>query len=213
VIASILLAFRMGKAALIGAVGIYIILANIFVVKQIELFGFAATGGNALYGALFLATDLINEHWGKKEAQKAVWFGWGAAIVFLISSQIFLAFAPSGEDFADPAMRDLFGLVPRIVLGSLVAYLISQSHDIIAYNAWKKRTKGRHLWLRNCASTAVSQLIDSLLFAVIAFWGVFPTAVVIEIIVTTYILKLIVAAIDTPFLYLSMKFKPSELKS
>jgi len=207
VVSGVLVAFRFGRIGLFGIIGIYIILANIFVLKQISLFGLAATGGNALYGAIFLATDLLNEHYGRKEAQRAVWFGWISALIFLVASQFFLMFAPSVDDFVDPAMKTMFSLTPRIVIGSLVAYLISQTHDVYAFSAWKKRTNGRYLWLRNNASTVVSQLIDSVIFSFIAFWGVFPTSVVLEIALTTYLLKIIVAAIDTPFIYLSYRIK------
>ena len=76
-VSGVLVAFSIGgRAALYGVIGIYIVLANIFVAKQITLFGMAATGGNSLYGALFLATDLLSEYWGKREARRAVWFGW-----------------------------------------------------------------------------------------------------------------------------------------
>jgi len=214
VIACVLGAFRLfGRAGLYGIIGIYIILANIFVVKQITLFGIAATGGNSLYGALFLATDLISEYWGKKEAQKAVWFGWFAAFGFLVATRVFILFAPSGADFADGPMRSLFALTPRIVAASLIAYLISQSHDVFAYHMWMQRTHHRHLWLRNNASTWVSQLIDSAVFSSVAFLGVFPFNIVVQIFVTTYLLKVIVAALDTPFIYLSRAWQPVELQS
>lgn len=211
-ITGILAAFRLGgKLALFGMVGVYIVLANIFVTKQITLFGYAATGGNALYGALFLATDLINEHYGRKEAQKAVWFGWASAFLFMVTSQAFLIFTPSANDFVHDAMKTIFALAPRIVIASLIAYIISQTHDVVAYNMWRKKTAGKHLWLRNNASTAVSQLIDSLLFALVAFWGLFDAKVLFEIVATTYFLKLLVAAMDTPFMYLSYRFRPKEL--
>ncbi|MFH0882844.1 MAG: queuosine precursor transporter [bacterium] len=214
VIAGVLGAFRFfGRAGVYGVLAIYIILANIFVVKQITLFGIAATGGNSLYGALFLATDLISEYWGKKEAQKAVWFGWFAAFTFLVATQVFILFIPSGDDFADEPMRRLFALTPRIVAASLIAYLISQTHDVFAYHMWMRRTQGRHLWLRNNASTWVSQLIDSAVFSSIAFLGVFPLNTVIQIFASTYLLKVIVAALDTPFIYLSKRWLPAELLS
>ncbi|MCB2201099.1 queuosine precursor transporter [bacterium] len=212
-VSGVLAAFSMGgKAALYGVIGVYIVLANVFVAKQITLFGLAATGGNALYGALFLATDLISEYWGKREARKAVWFGWACAFAFLIATQVFLLFKPSGDDFVDPAMRTLFDLTPRIVIGSLIAYIVSQSHDVFAFHFWKQRTNGKHLWLRNNASTVISQLIDSLLFSLIAFFGVFPLGVVIQIAISTYLLKVLVAVLDTPFMYLSRRIRPSELQ-
>jgi len=206
----VLFAFRMGKTWLLAMVPVYVVLANIFVTKQIILFGLAATGGNVVYGCTFLITDLLSEHYSKKDARRAVFLGFFASIVFLIMSQLIIAFAPSAEDFVDGSMKTLFGLVPRIVAASMAAYLISQLHDIWAFHFWRNKTKGKHLWLRNNFSTWISQLIDSCVFVLGAFWGVFPGDVLIQIIITTYLLKIIVAATDTPFIYLSYLLKPKE---
>ena len=96
------------------------------------------------------------------------------------------------------------GMVPRIVLGSLVAYLISQLHDVWAFHFWKGKTKGKHLWIRNNASTIVSQLIDSVVFVTIAFIGVVPGSVLLMMIVVQYVSKVIIAIVDTPFIYLGV---------
>ncbi len=89
----------------------------------------------------------------------------------------------------------------------MVAYIASQLHDVWAFDLWRRKTRGRHLWLRNNLSTMVSQLLDSFLFSFIAFAGVegFPTGYIAKIAVTTYLLKLVVAAVDTPFIYLAVR--------
>jgi queuosine precursor transporter len=78
-------------------------------------------------------------------------------------------------------------------------------HDVWAFHFWKEKTNGKMLWLRNNASTLVSQLIDSTIFCLIAFYGVFPTAVLVEILITTVIFKAIVSVLDTPFIYLARR--------
>ena len=102
----------------------------------------------------------------------------------------------------------IFGFMPRVVLASMAAYLVSQWHDVWAFNFWKKKTGGRFLWLRNNLSTLVSQLLDSVIFCVIAFVGVFESGVWVQILVTTYVFKVIVAVLDTPFIYLARKVVP-----
>jgi hypothetical protein len=98
----------------------------------------------------------------------------------------------------------IFGLMPRIAFGSLVAYVVSNLHDIWAFDYWKRKHPGnRTLWLRNNLSTIVSQLIDTLVFTFIAFWGVYPTEVLTGIVISTYLLKWVVAVLDTPFMYLA----------
>jgi len=99
--------------------------------------------------------------------------------------------------------------MPRIAVGSMVAYLVSQHHDIWAFLYWKKKTKGRFLWLRNNASTMVSQAIDSVIFCSIALWGLYDTNVWLQLLLSTYVMKLFVAVVDTPFLYLAKRVRPS----
>ena len=200
----VLLAFRLGRVWLIGLICADVILMNIFVVKGIYLFGLAATGGNVLYASIFLATDLLCEHYGQKEAMRAVRIGFFVSIFFLVMSQFILKFIPADYDFANQAMKTLFTLTPRIVLGSMIAYLVSQHLDVWLFSKIKQKTQGKMLWLRNNGSTFISQLIDSIIFTVIAFAGVYP---LLQLILFTYIIKIIVAVLDTPFIYLSKKIK------
>lgn len=207
----VLIAFRLGKSWLIGLVSAQAVLMNIFVIKGMYLFGLAATGGNVLYASIFLATDLLGEHYGKKAANQAVRVGFFVSIFFLVASQFILKFIPADYDIAQGAMQTLFTLVPRIVIASMVAYLISQHLDVWSFDKIKKLTNGKYLWLRNNGSTMTSQLVDSIIFTLIAFWGVYPNLV--QLILFTYIIKIVVAAIDTPFIYLSKVLKPKELNA
>jgi len=207
-LSTVLFAYRFfGRTGLYCMIVINIIVANLQVVKTVELFGLVATLGNILYGSVFLATDILNENYGKTTARKGVWFGFIAFILMVVFMQIGLWFIPHESDFAHPFMQGLFGIMPRILVGSLIAYLISQHHDVWAFNFWKKKTKGKYLWLRNNLSTIVSQLIDSIVFCVIAFLGVWEMNIWWQILLTTYIFKLIVAVADTPFLYIARLFK------
>ena len=217
-----LVAFSMGRNWLYGYIAVCIVLANIFVTKQITLFGIPATGGNVLYGSIFLATDLLSEHFGKREARQAILLGFGAALFYLIMSQFILKFSPSPDDWgAAEGMATIFDFAPAIVIASLMAYLISQFHDIWAFHWIREKTGGRYLWLRNNGSTWVSQLIDSVVFSILAFLVLpilFPNAealpfdIVVGIIISTYFLKILVAAIDTPFIYLSHNLPIIKLK-
>jgi len=196
-----------------GRLGLYIwipvatVTANIQVTKTIELFGLEATLGNIVYATSFLATDILNENYGRKSASRAVGIGFFALIVFTVFMNIALLFEPAPSDMVQDSMRNIFSLLPRIAVASLAAYALSQMHDVWAYDRWKQKMPGvKFIWLRNNASTMISQLIDSVIFTLIAFWGVFPGQVLVEITLTTYILKWIVAAADTPFIYLAKKW-------
>jgi len=195
-----------GKSGLYILIVASVITANIQVLKTIELFGMVATLGNVLYASIFFATDILGEVYGKKAARRGVWLGFIGMVLMTLWMQLGLRFIPDASDFAQGALGTIFGLMPRIAAGSLVAYLLSQHYDVFAFSFWKRKTKGRHLWLRNCASTMVSQAIDTVVFCLVALWGLFDTATWLQILATTYILKFIVALVDTPFIYLAKRF-------
>jgi len=182
-----------------------IIICNIQVLKTVQLFGLTATLGNILYGSIFFSTDVISEIYGKKDARTAVFIGFASLLLMTLYMQFSLLFTPAAEDFADQHLQALFGFMPRIALGSLIAYLVSQLHDVWAFHYWKDKTSGKHLWLRNNMSTLVSQALDSLIFCLIAFVGLYSTEVWLEILLTTYLFKLIVAIFDTPFIYIAKR--------
>lgn len=201
---STLMAFRFwGKMGLFAWVAIATIIANIEVVKCVDMFGMAVTLGNVMYGSLFLCTDIVSELYGGKEARKLVFVGFFSLVVFTAVTQLGLLYVPNSADWASGMMKELFGLVPRICLASALAYIVSNTIDTYLYDWISKHTERK--WLRNNGSTMVSQSIDSILFSVIAFAGVFDAHTIIELILTTYAIKVIFAVIDTPFLYLACK--------
>jgi len=184
-----------------------VILANIQVMKTVQIFGLVTAMGNVIYSSLFLVTDIINENHSKKDAQKAVWIGFFVLITTTIIMQICIQFIPDESDFLSEHITAIFSVLPRIAFASLTAYLISQSHDVWFFAKLKKRHKKRYLWLRNNLSTVISQLLDNTIFTLIAFVGVFSWNVIGQIFLTSFILKVIVAACDTPFVYLARKIK------
>lgn len=202
---TIILLYRtLGKVGLYVWIPISVILANIQVLKTVELFGLTATLGNIVYASSFLVTDILSENYGKEEAKRAVWIGFFAIIVMTVMMNLALYFSPADSDFAQSHLEAIFSMMPRIAFASLTAYLLSQIHDIWAYDFWKRRfPSNRYIWLRNNASTMISQLIDSIVFVCVAFWGEFEMNILIEILLTTYFMKWIVAIADTPFIYMA----------
>ncbi|MGQ8337155.1 queuosine precursor transporter [Sunxiuqinia sp. A32] len=203
----IIAAYRLfGKLGLIMWIPISVIVANIQVIQTIELFGLVATLGNIVYASSFLVTDILSENYGKHEAKKAVWIGFFSLIAMTLVMNLALYFRPlAGDEFATTthdSLSTIFKLMPRIAIASLSAYIVSQRHDVWAYHFWRKRFPSeKQIWLRNNLSTMVSQLLDSIIFTLIAFWSVFENNVLWEVFITTYLLKWVVAAADTPFIY------------
>ncbi len=198
-----------GRTGLFAWLAFSTVLANIQVTQTIELFGLTATLGNILYGSIFLITDALNEKYGLQEAKRAVFIGFFTLAGMALIMQGALQFMPLGgtEDTVHRALDTIFSMVPRIVLGSVSAYLISQLIDVHIFQRIKSRLPSdRLLYIRNLGSTALSQLLDSAIFVPIAFLGVHEN--VFEIFLTTYAIKLIVALLDTPFIYIIKGIHP-----
>jgi queuosine precursor transporter len=202
-----------GRTGLFVWVGFATVLANIQVVKLIEIFGLTATLGNAVYGSIFLVTDILNEKYGQKEAKKAVWLGFASLIMMMVIMQVVLLFEPAPDDFAQQSLGTIFGLIPRIALGSMIAYIISQYTDVIIFSFLRKLfPSDAGFWIRNNGSTMLSQLLDTLIFTSIAFIGVYPTDVWISIFISTYVLKFLVSIVGTPFGYMAKRITPVDEK-
>ncbi len=200
-----------------GRLGIFVwivlatILANIQVTKLIFLFGLEANLGNIMYGTIFLGTDVLNEIYGRKQAKKAVFIGFAVMIITVIIMTIAINFNPHPEDWAQDSLVTIFGFMPRILLASLSAFIASQFIDVYVFDKIKtKLPENKFLWIRNNVSTIISQAIDTSIFVPIAFYGVVSNEILLGLMLSTYAIKVIVALLDTPFIYLAKKIKPNE---
>ena len=191
------------------------LLGNIAVCKCVDIFGVATTAGNVLYASTFLVTDILSEKYGRKSATRAVAYSFSVMVLWLIGSQLILHFTPNANDYIQGSLEVVFGLVPRVTIASLVGYICSQNLDVFLYEKiWSKtgHTKSK-LWLRNNGSTLTSQAVDTVIFMTLAFWGVYPKSVFISMVISTYVFKAIVAAADTPFMYLARRITPRNEKA
>lgn len=166
--------------------------------------------GVLAYAVTFFASDCYAELYGRRSAQFMVNVGFGMNFVLLALLWLAIA-APGSNDGVDPAIFEgVLGLSTNIVIGSLIAYIVSQNWDVYSFHLIRDFTEGRHLWLRNLASTGTSQLIDTTIFVAFAFFAVpsllgigqaLPVAVLLQLIIGQYIVKLLIALLDTPFVY------------
>ena len=189
-----------GKHGLIAWVAMGTIIANIQVIKTVHIFGISATLGNVMFASIYLATDILNDIYGRKVAKRAVWLGFSSTLVMIIVMQMSLHFIPAPEDTAQGALKTIFDLVPRIALGSIVAYIIGQHVDVFIFSMIKKIfSSDKTFIIRAYGSTILSSIIDTALFVIIAFAGTLPNMAVFEIFITTYLLKLISTIFNVPF--------------
>ena len=152
----------------------------------------------------FLLTDFLGEVHSKAFALRAVYMGIIAELVFIfaIGLSIYVPAAPFWEN--QEAFVRVLGTAPRIMVASITAFVAAQLLDVTVFDLLKKKMSGRLLVIRNNVSTILGQTTDSIVFYTIAFWGVVPN--LLELIIVTCLVKYIIAAADTPFLYLARYF-------
>lgn len=179
-----------------------ILTSNITAIKIADLGFTYATVAILFYPISFIIADTIAEVWGKPVARRVIWIGLftNAFVSVLFTLAVIMPPAPFFNE--QDAYALILGGVPRIVLASMSAYTISQHLDVNIFIHLRQKTKGRHLWLRNNAAILASQLIDTTLFTLIAFYGVYPFYALGEIIITEYSIKAALALFGTPLTYM-----------
>lgn len=206
--AVVIVAKVFGKNGLIGWIGIASMLANIITAKTSNILGIDAAQGSVLFASTFLATDILCEKYGKKEARTGVLFGLLSSVTLIVASQIALLYTPVEYDYADAPMKILFGLNLRITGASILMYAIANFADIAVFDKIKKLTKGKKLWVRNNVATIVCNCIENFGFIFIAFLGVYTKEQCFEIAIATSIIEIVAAVMDTPFAYIGRRVEP-----
>lgn len=200
-----LLLYRLfGKAGLQVAIATSILLANLQGPKLTVIFGFETSLGVIFYSSIFFATDVLSENYGKREASKAVWMGFAVSVIVVLMLSLALLYQPSDRPFAvsvHESFATIVNFTPRFVIGSLLAYIISQRFDVWAFHRIKAMTGERWLWLRNNGSTMSSQIVDTVIYSLVAWWGVVDLRTALALGAVKYGFKVVIAAIDTVFIY------------
>lgn len=189
-----------------------IVAANLLGNKITTILGVSVSVGIFSYPLTFLITDIIAEVHGKKRAFHFLIGGLASIILVLILVIISLKLKPNPRFIYEQEYQTIFKLSTRMLIASLMAFATSQSHDIWAFHFWKKKTKGKFLWLRNNVSTIVSQFIDTSIFMFIAFYQISPKFTIVfifSLIIPYWIFKIVFALLDTPLCYIGVKWLKS----
>jgi uncharacterized integral membrane protein (TIGR00697 family) len=200
--AAVLISEKYGYEIIIGLFAGLIVAAQVLANKTVTVLEFTVPAGVLVYSTSYLLTDVLAEFHGKKEAKKAVWSGFLASVILVVAINIAIAWPSPAFWKGQAAFEQTLGTTWRIVAASLTAYVFSQNLDVYIFHKIRSRTGESKLYLRNILSTGTSQLVDSIIFIVIAFYGVMP---IVPLIIGQYIVKLSIAALDTPFIY-SVKY-------
>ncbi len=201
IIASLLTALKLGIEALCALICLQWVLANLFVVKSITLFGFEATASDALAVGAILGLNLIQEYFGKAQARKSIVINVMGITFYTLLSLLHITYMPSPTDIMHSHFCTLLIPMPRILCASLVVYLLVQYIDYVLYAVLKRMFKNRFFIARNYISVACTQLIDTVLFSFLALYGSVHN--IGHIIIVSYVIKLITLGLSMPFLAFS----------
>jgi len=194
---------------LLGFFVVALVLANTLGTKITSLFGVRVSVGIFFVPLLFLITDIISEVHGKKKATEFVLISI-AVLVFTLVMMYFSINLPANETWGGQEhFAFVFGSSLRMTIASVIAFVLSQFHDVWSFHFWKKKTHGKYLWLRNNLSTAISQFIDTVIFMFIAFYNLTPkfnVLFIISLIIPYWLFKIFFALADTPLCYLGVKW-------
>jgi hypothetical protein len=166
--------------------------------KVVDVFGLTPSATVLAYSLSFLCTDVVSEVYGRERSKQLVSAGVVVYLLCIVVFQLAIYWPAASFWNNQEAYASVLGTSTRIFIAGVIGYILSQYHDVWAFHFWRKVTKGKHLWLRNNASTMASHLIGTVIFITIVFWG----GPVIKIIIGQYIVKLVIALFDTPFAYL-----------
>ena len=195
------------------------ILANIEVLRVVDAFGIEQTLGNVLFASTFLVTDILSEKEGEAFAKRAVTLGIITSVIFILISQSWLLYTPSDSDWAGESFKVIFSNTPRLIASSLIVYAICQRLDVWLYHKWWAFTtklcgdKTRFLWVRNNFSTLISQAVNTVLYNVAAFAGIYDMKTLISICIGGYVIFIITSIADTPAIYIARKLQGSNQRN
>lgn len=191
--------------ALIGLFVVFVvgsqIIASKIAVFDLGFYSFTAPAAVIIFAVTFLITDIVNEKFGRSETHRMIFIALLANITFVVFLQIANALPGAPFWHGEQEWSEVFGLVPRITLAGWVTFLVSENLDAYLFALLKRLTKGKHLWMRNIASSALSLSVDTILFIPLAFLG--SGLPLLSLMLGQFVLKYLVALLNVPFMYLN----------
>lgn len=185
------------------------ILVNTLGSKITTILGVRVSVGIFLVPVLFLITDIVGEVLGEKEAQHFVNMATIMLVLMFCLSFLFIRMKPNETWGMQREYELIFGSSMRMTAASIISFIISQKLDVVLFSTWKKVTHGKYLWIRNNASTIISQFIDTTIFDFIAFYHLtekYTVSFVFSLIIPYWLFKVAFALLDTPFCYMGVRW-------
>ena len=181
-----------------------LLISNIVAPKLIAIGDFRLSAAQCLFPITYIFGDIFTEVYGYAASRRAIWAGFGAALLLALISSFVVVLPPAPDWPNQGAYETVLGMVPRLVVASLIAYWCGEFANSFVMAKMKVATQGRHLWMRTIGSTAVGQLFDSAIVMVIAFGGTMPWSTIGNLIVSGYLFKVAYEALMTPVTYMAV---------
>lgn len=191
-------ALKLGKHALIAMLCLLGVMSNIFIAKQIMLFGFAVTCADVYAVGGILCLNLLQEFYGRELITKTIWISFFCLLVFLVMSQLHLWYIPNFFDMAASHYQALFGFMPRIACASIISYVTVQFIDTRIFSLLQKLFNGKFFTARAVISLILSQALDTVLFSFLGLYGMVGS--VAQIIMVSLMVKLLVIVMSAPLI-------------
>ncbi len=189
-----------------------LLLSNILASKMVRIGPFVFDGGTLLFPLSYLFGDLLTEVYGYKATRKVIWTGF-AMLVLMTANIWFVGILPAEETWTfQTDYTNILMQMPRIVLASIVAYFAGEYVNSVVMSRMKILTQGRHLWARTIGSTLAGQFLDTGLFIIVAFGGLYPAGVLVIMAISNYLFKTGIEAACTPLTYKTVQFMKNREK-
>lgn len=178
-----------------------LLISNVASSKVLDLGPFTFDGGTILFPISYIFGDILTEVYGYKKSRRVIWTGFFCALLMSAVFMIVGKLTPAADWGNQEAYDKILGLTPRIVLASLIAYFSGEFSNSYILAKMKIMTAGKWLWSRTIGSTIVGEGVDTLLFVMIAFYGVFSNDLLIAIMISNYVFKVAFETVLTPATY------------
>lgn len=178
-----------------------LITANTVAVRILDIGPFTADAGTLTFPIAYIVGDVLTEVYGYRIARRVIWLGFACNLIAVSIYQLALHMPSLDEPARQAAFASVFQTTPRILFASMMAYLVGSFMNAYVLARMKVLTEGKHLWSRTIGSTIAGEGLDTVVFVVVAFGGVFPLAVLWAMLYTNWIVKIGIEAIATPITY------------
>lgn len=197
-------ALILGEQALVGTLCLFGVLSNIFVAKQITLFGWAVTCSDVYAVGSILCLNLLQEYFGKEKITRAIWASFWCIAIFFITSQLHLWYRPNAFDTTQQHYQAILEIMPRITCASMISYLTVQFIDASFFALLKKHFCDKYFTTRTLISLILSQTLDTVLFSFLGLYGIVGS--VLHVIVVSLVVKFMIIGLSTPLIGLTKKW-------